>query len=826
MDFDFSKIQGSNGNESSARNPKEIFKVLPRKNRKYAYLRDVQAEVLDTWFNHREQTEVVVKMNTGSGKTVVSLLILQCCIDDQKGPAVYVVPDKYLLEQVKTEAAQLGITVTEDPRDLSYSQGSAILLITINKLFNARSVFGVGDDGIKIPIGTLLIDDAHACIDRIEEQFTVSVKQGDSRYALLFDLFKEALRQQSQSKTDDINSGANNTRLQVPFWSVQANSQNILRILSADIQNGEEMYWKLGLVKEFIIFADCVVSTSKIEFSFRVIPTSVIPNYDRARKIIVSATLPDDTVLQSTLNISKEAIKNPITPSDASDLGERLIIVPQAINPEITKDEVRNLVVEYSKSFKVFVIVPSRYRAIYWHNVAEAVLTAENIQEELQKLQCVANGLVVLVNKYDGIDLPDDACRVLVIDELPADSSEIEKIDANVLRSNHYSILRKVRKVEQGMGRAIRSNEDYCAVILLGRSLASYLFTSSSNEGFTPATRRQFEVSINLLNQIRGGTITEIRSAVNLVLERNVDWISSIKSVLVGLSFSPEIPNEIAFYFRDAYEAAWIRQYAQARDIMQDCVNKYRDRDLQGWIKYYLALFANFVDPALAQNILVSGISLNSQIVKPLDGVRYQRHPSVADQAAKAREYLSRYSSDPNKFIVDLNAILDHLVFRPDTSEQFESAIMDVGQLLGFGSQRPEDDCGRGPDNLWTCGGLRFFVIECKNGCTAELINKHDTNQMNGSIIWFEEEFDSSCIYTPIMFHLRTRFQYAASPNPRIRIVDNETLDLFKTALKQYATSVLQSGQIAELDTIRRLIQDNGLTPELIAERFTKPALS
>jgi hypothetical protein len=97
---------------------------------------------------------------------------------------------------------------------------------------------------------------------------------------------------------------------------------------------------------------------------------------------------------------------------------------------------------------------------------------------------------------------------------------------------------------------------------------------------------------------------------------------------------------------------------------------------------------------------------------------------------------------------------------------------------------------------------------------------------MNGSIIWFEEEFDSSCIYTPIMFHLRTRFQYAASPNPRIRIVDYETLDLFKTALKQYATSVVQSGQIAELDTIRRLIQDNSLTPDLIAERFTKPALS
>lgn len=28
-------------------------------------------------------------------------------------------------------------------------------------------------------------------------------------------------------------------------------------------------------------------------------------------------------------------------------------------------------------------------------------------------------GLVVLVNKYDGIDLPNDACRIPVIDGLP-----------------------------------------------------------------------------------------------------------------------------------------------------------------------------------------------------------------------------------------------------------------------------------------------------------------------------------------------------------------------------------------------------------------------
>jgi len=822
VDFNFSKIQGTSQG-SITRNPKDIFKVLPLKNRKYAYLRDVQSEVLDAWFARREDTELVVKMNTGSGKTVVSLLILQCCIEDNKGPAVYVVPDNCLLEQVKGEAAQLGIAVTDDPRDINYARARSILLISIKRLFNANSIFGVGDAGIRIPIGTLLIDDAHACIDRIEEQFTISIKQDDPRYSLLYDLFDESLRQQSPSRANEIRSGANSTRLQVPFWSVQAKSQNILDILGENCNNHDETKWKLGLIKESISLADCVVSTKKIEFSFRVVPISVIPSYEGSRKIIVSATLPDDTVLQSTLNISQKAIRSPITPSDASDLGERLIIVPQAINSNITKDEVKELVARFSKTCKVFVIVPSAFRARYWEDAATATLTAENIQAGLLALQSKTHGLVVLVNKYDGIDLPDDACRVLVIDELPADGSEIEKIDASILRSNRYSILRKVRKIEQGMGRGIRSNEDYCAVILLGGSLASYLFTSSSNDGFTRATLKQFEASLNLLDQIRGGSINDIRGAVNLVLDRNVEWISSIKNVLVGLTFLPEIPNEIAFYLREAYEAAWIRQYERACEIMQSCVNKYSDRALQGWLKYYLAMFTHFIDPGAAQVILASGLSLNSQIVKPLEGVRFQKHAAIADQAAKSREYLLQYSSDPNMLIVNLNAILDDLAFREDTSEQFEAAVMDIGQLLGFGSQRPEKECGRGPDNLWTCGGLNFLVIECKNGCTSEFINKHDTNQMNGSIIWFENEFDQACTCAPVMFHPRTKFQYAASPNPRIRIIDGDMLASLKATLRQYAISVIRSGQIAELGAIRNLIQQNGLTPTLIVEKFSKP---
>ena len=67
-------------------------------------------------------------MNTGSGKTVVGLIMLQSCLNEEKGPAIYVVPDNYLVKQVIDEAKRLGISATEDKDDYSYSNSKAILV--------------------------------------------------------------------------------------------------------------------------------------------------------------------------------------------------------------------------------------------------------------------------------------------------------------------------------------------------------------------------------------------------------------------------------------------------------------------------------------------------------------------------------------------------------------------------------------------------------------------------------------------------------------------------------------------------------------------------
>lgn len=102
--------------------PRDIFMSLPSRAKHYEYPRDVQSEVWKQWFDIRNQKNCIIKMNTGSGKTVVGLMILQSCLNEKVGPAVFVVPDNYLVQQVMTEAKNLGIKATDRYEDVSFMQ--------------------------------------------------------------------------------------------------------------------------------------------------------------------------------------------------------------------------------------------------------------------------------------------------------------------------------------------------------------------------------------------------------------------------------------------------------------------------------------------------------------------------------------------------------------------------------------------------------------------------------------------------------------------------------------------------------------------------------
>ena len=141
-------------------NPVELYETLDRASDK-GPLRPSQQAVLEAWTaSRRHERDVIVKLHTGQGKTLVGLLLLQARLNEKKGPAVYLCPNNYLIEQTCEQARQFGIATCRAEPDLpqQFLDGVQILVTSVQKLFNGLTKFGV--DRKSTVVGTLLMDDA------------------------------------------------------------------------------------------------------------------------------------------------------------------------------------------------------------------------------------------------------------------------------------------------------------------------------------------------------------------------------------------------------------------------------------------------------------------------------------------------------------------------------------------------------------------------------------------------------------------------------------------------------------------------------------------
>jgi hypothetical protein len=823
MPLDFSKI-ATPSTADTVVNPREIFAILPGKQPKYGYLRDVQAEVLDQWFAKRTSVDIRLKMNTGGGKTVVGLLLLKSCLNENKGPAVYIAPSPYLASQVIQEAIALGLAVDDDPRSNAVARGKAILVTNIYVLLNGKSKFGVGE--IQIPIGSLVLDDAHACLATAEEQFTLNINATHPAYARLFSLFRSDLEAQSSSGVLDVEQHEPYRQMLTPFWAWNEKLKQVEAILH-EYREDDHVKFVWPLLREYLNQCRCVFGAGHVEISPRCLPVDVIPSFARAtRRVFMSATFADDSVLITHFDAKPDDIATAIAPGSASDIGDRMILVPQELDPSISDDQIKSLVAAKSNSHNIVVIVPSNYRAKYWENVAQLILTADNLEEGVRKLKQGHVGLTVLVNKYDGIDLPHNACRILVLDGLPNARRAIDQIEiGSVLQGTSLEVGKSVQQIEQGMGRGVRASDDFCVVLLMGRSLTGHLFTKNGISRFTPTTRAQFDLSEQVGNQVRKKGIGEIGAMMEYCLLRNTDWVKSVKSALLHVKYATTSTDlHIAISRRKAFDAVAIKDQAAAIRAIQEEVNLATESGVKGWLMAELAEYTHSIDPVQSQLILKSAVQLNRQLIRPIAGIDYNRlSPQAGEQGVSSLSYIRACFNNPNELIVAVNSIADRLAFMPNSFRQFHRAMRDAALILGFGAQFPEADYGAGPDLLWAMGGLHYFVIECKNEAITETINKKDCNQLAGSMNWFKAKYDASCTAIPLMVHPSSAFEHAATPAPGTRIITKEKLPLFRSALLNYCLGISRLVNFGQPKELANLLTVHNLTPNTLLTAFTNP---
>ncbi|WP_321920438.1 DEAD/DEAH box helicase [Paraburkholderia tropica] len=810
MPLDFGKLNA--GTAAKQTDPRKIFTTLKRDARFKRPL-DEQADVLDEWYARRTARDLTIKMNTGGGKTVVGLLCLQSSVNENVKPAVYITPDSFLVAQVMAEAKALGIAATEDEKDPDFIAGRSILVANVHKLFNGRSVFGVGEK--KIQIGSIVVDDAHACLGVVHDQFCIKSKAGNPVYDELMALFQEDLKAQSPSRLLDVKAEDPTVVMTVPYWAWRARQDEVIGLLHAK-RSSKDLEWNWPLLSECIPLCSCVFGGGRVEIAPHFVPIDRIPAFATAqRRIYMTATLADDTILVSHFQANASEVSEPIRPKGGGDIGDRMILAPQEINPAYTAEELKAFVSDIAKERNAVVIVPSTQRAGFWADVAAQVLDKDSIHEGVARLRGGHVGLTVLVNKYDGIDLPGKACELLVIDGLPEVSSLAERLEMQILDGTKRQLVRQIQRIEQGMGRGVRSSDDHCVVLLLGGKLTQRLHQPDAEGMFSSATRAQIALGKEVAAQVRGKPLGELRPILDLCLNEDDNWVNAGRNAVVNAE--PMVGGHLdanLVKLREAFDAVRIDRHDVAVQKAQEAVNATAERPVKGYLMQQLAEYTSFTNAAKAQELQLAALGLNSRLLRPLAGATYNKLSAPpTGQIAAAVDFMAERFLEGNDLIIWVNGLLDDLNWGEEGTKRFEAAMHDLGKFLGFGSQRPEDTVGRGPDNLWALGELRYLVIECKSGAvTTDRISKSDTNQLNGSIVWFGESYDNACTMTPIMIHPKTTFDHAAAPHADIRIVNVAGLDRLRNAVRAYTVSLATSGGYKDPKEVEKQLRHNRLS--------------
>lgn len=835
---DFKKKLGKKEPERKT-DPIEIYNNLDRSS-VTGPLRPGQETILQEWYNKRkDDKDLIIKLHTGEGKTLIGLLILLSKLNSGYGPSLYICPNKYLVAQVCAEAAKFGIPYCtfddngEMPND--FTEGKKILITHIQKVFNGKSVFGTGNNFQ--PVKNVILDDSHACIDSIKSSFTIRLPKDHPAFTAFVNLFDSDVIEQGEGTWMDIKSGAYDDILPVPYWGWIDRKSEVLQILS-DHKEDPLIKFVWPIVKDRIENCQAFFSGSQIEISPYFVPLHLFSSFNKAeQRILMSATTQDDSFFIKGLGFEVEAIRKPLANEKSLWSGEKMVILPSLIDDELDRNRIVNMYAppEANRKYGIVALVPSFQKSEYYQQFKAKVASVTSIFDDITVLKRkVYKETLVIANRYDGIDLPDDACRVLIIDSLPVSLSLIDRYEEMCRVNSELINIKVAQKIEQGLGRSVRGEKDYSVILLIGADLVRFVKASRTNKLFSPQTRKQIEIGLEISNdasvEVDAEKITKV--VTNLIKQsvaRDEDWkeyyIREMNTI------KPDVPKDDLYQLlkleRDAENEFYNGRVEKACEIMQKIVDLYSkddDQEEKGWYMQLLARYKYSQSKTESAKIQEGAFSANNDLLKPIKGVTYKKLEYIhGGRLKRIKDYFKKFSSY-EELMLATDGILNNLSFG-QRAEIFERALNDVGELIGFVCQRPDKTIKKGPDNLWGGVSDRYFLFECKSEAKEDrtAIIKHEANQMNGHCAWFRKEYGTDTPVTSIMVIETKELSYHGDFADPVVVMRKGNLKKFKSNVKSFIAEFYKYDiHHLEDDTMQGFLIRHQLLPEDI-ERFTEP---
>ena len=634
-------------------NPRDIFNSLPKPpgiNDLYAS----QAEVLDSWFARRTDKDIVVKLHTGGGKTLVALLMAQSTMNETGQPVLYLAPTTQLVGQVLDKSREYGIPAVPytkgQPLPADFEDGKTVLVGAYEALFSGRSKFGVRNSG-KPPVkaGAIILDDAHVALSNVRRSFTLTIEAKEHKdvYLEFVGRFRPAFRDIGRlGSFDDVTSGKDFGVIEVPSWAWQQKLAEVQDYLSTVVSDIDDFVWPF--LRDNLAVCHCLFSRKSVTIT-PVFPTvDLLPTFaDCPRRIYMSATIADDSEIVRTFDASVEAVGNPISSSSLAGVGERMILVPGLM--KLSGVPTTNLVKHIAKDIAnqkagVTVLVPSGTAAKTWEDVAEYPKTAAAVLECVNRMQKGASfGPVVLANRYDGIDLAGNACRFLVMDGLPQGTSDYDLYRMNVVADSAVNSL-LAQRIEQGIGRGTRGGADYCVVILTGSKLVGWIGRKNNLDQLTASTRVQLKMGQEVSEEVKKSM--DVLPTVMKCLNRDPDWVAYHASELAEAARAAPVDKlalRIAAGERKAFYQQRLGQFEPALATLEKLIGDpevAKDIERTAWLSTSAARIAyQLGDNSRGQRLQTNAFSVNNNHCPPKARPQYQSRPLSKARTLQARSF-------------------------------------------------------------------------------------------------------------------------------------------------------------------------------------------
>ncbi|REF36403.1 DEAD/DEAH box helicase [Thermasporomyces composti] len=718
--------------------PEEMYLsgTLPRTTEAVDGLWVHQGDVIRAYAEkYQEIPDLALELPTGSGKTIPSLLIGEWVRRKNEGPVIYAALTKQLARQVFVTARREGVpshlligpASNWEVREQSAVEGAeAIGIVTYSAIFNSNP---------KLPEPRLIIfDDAHAGEQFVGEEYGVTIRRHDARdfYFLVLDALKPFLPDlllQRLSGKDDL--GAHHqVRLILP-----AVDKDALAKLDATLAQLPEPYkFRFGMIREGLHSCCVYLSYGGIQIRPMIPPTFENRVFSRAKqRIYVSATLGSGGELERAFGRA-EIVRMPRPTKTLPRSGRRLFVFPDLAAGGDGVTLTKRIVSLTDKALLLCQETVGKAEAAARRLADEQVpvMGRDDIREGLETFIDAPKGVLGLANRYDGLDLPDEACRIVVLEGRP-DTVGLQERFLSERAGASVALAERVRtRIVQGAGRCTRGPNDYAVVVVLGSDITRYFSLPENRKALDPEL--QAEVEFGWENS-RGVDPDKIIDKVKIFLDHGIEWreqgeptvaefrqdavkVEPNGSDALGKSASLEV---------EAWQLAFSGDWRGASGKMQDAAREVgaggeATRGYRGLLLYIAAVWLHLGAQNEAQRARARALVREAAAAAANRGtwLKEMRELPGAEAMSPAPEDLIAIKAmtarlggkmRPNRIADELNRMCEEL--NQKDASVYERALTTLGLYLGADASKPP-----GPgrcDSAWEWGTAMWITFEAKS---------------------------------------------------------------------------------------------------------------